>query len=298
MERTGVFLIVLFLFSSGISTTISEQVTLQSDVSATVFDTLIGPLPTIVKKNKNPYLVPSNIEVPPDRTVTIEPGTVFLFKNFSGLHVRGKLLARGTAIEPIIFSSENDKNYNNQAIRDANPFDWDGIYMTGDAMGSQFTNCNISYSVYCISSATKLIRLDPLSVKENGKNVITIEDKEYPLNDSTFSYVIDKKDALQDGIPIELIRDPIAKKRTIFRGLGVVFVAGGLGSAIYFGTELYKANSQFDKLSDTAFVNTNPNKSDDWKMAKNKTTNKMLLCSSGALVTLIGLVCFSWTFTF
>jgi hypothetical protein len=265
---------------------------------ATVFDTLIGTLPPLVKNKKVPYLITSNIEVPLDRTVTIEPGTIFLFKNFCGLHVRGKLLARGTADAPIVFTSEYDKNYNGQATREANPFDWDGIYMTSDAMGSQFTDCNICYSVYCISSATKFIRLEPLFVKENGKNVITIEDSEFPLTDSTFSYTIDKNELMKDGIPIKLFGDPVAKKRNTFRVLGSVLFAGGLGSSVYFASEWKKANAHFDKLNEHVHENFNKNTSSDWEKAQDETVKDTWLCSSGVFIALIGVACFSWTFTF
>ena len=77
-----------------------------------VFDTLSGTLPSLVKAKKNPYIVTNNIEVPFNKTITIEPGTIFLFKNFAGLHIRGRLIALGTENKPIVFSSEFDKKYN------------------------------------------------------------------------------------------------------------------------------------------------------------------------------------------
>jgi hypothetical protein len=298
MKKIGIVLIVFLLFCIGESQIVIDQSTFETQGTAVDFDTLIGPLPSIVKHKKIPYLITSNIEVPLDRTVTIEPGTVFLFKNFTGLHIRGKLLARGTENAPIVFTSEFDKNYNGQAKREANPFDWDGIYMTSDAMGSQFTNCTIAFSVYCISSSTKYLRLDPLVVKDNGKNIITIEDVEYPLTDSTFSYSIDKTDAFKDGIPIELFRDPVAKKRNTFRILGTVLFAGGLVSSIYYATEMNKANTQLEQISGSDFDNLNKNSSSAWKKAEDKTLTNKLLLSSGVFVTLVGIASFSWTFTF
>src|SRR5665647_3097029 len=64
---------------------------------------LAGDLPKTVTADKSPYLVVADLFVPTGKTVVIEPGTVFLFKNFTGLHVRGTLIAKGTSIRPVVF---------------------------------------------------------------------------------------------------------------------------------------------------------------------------------------------------
>lgn len=262
------------------------------------FDTLIGPLPPLVKNKNIPYLVPSNIEVSPERTVTIEPGTIFLFKNFAGLHIRGRLIAHGNLSQPIVFTSEFDNQYNGSAPREANPFDWDGIHMTEDAFGTQLSNCSISYSVYGILSETKYIRLESLLLKENGKSVITIDNSEYQINDSSFNYILEKKDVIKDGVPIELFRDPLEKKRRILKMAGIVLFSGGIGSGIYYATEYKKATSNLSNLSNSDFNNLNLHSSKEWNDAKDDRTRNSLLCGSGILIMLAGLGCFSWTFTF
>jgi len=293
------FIFLLFLCSSEWLTAQDIPVSAPEKLTNTgIYDTLIGMLPSIIKNKHHPYLVPSNIEVPPDRTVTIEPGTVLLFKNFAGLHVRGRLLARGTAEEPIIFSSEYDRIYASQSIRDANPFDWDGIYMTTDALGSQLTYCTISYSVYCISSDSKFIRLDPIVVKDNGKSVITIENTEYPLTDTLFTYTLDKKDITKEGATVDLFRDPVAKKRNTFRVLGSVLMFGGAGSCVYYALELNKSNDELKRLNGTDFENLNIHNSSDWNNAEKDVTKNKWLISVGSFAFLAGLACFTWTFTF
>jgi hypothetical protein len=260
------------------------------------FDTLIGMLPSLIRYSERPYLVTSNIEVPPDRTVTIEPGTVLLFKNFSGLHVRGRLIARGTPEKPIVFTSEYDRRYNPSSSRDANPFDWDGIYMTLNSLGSQLTHVTISYSVYCITSESKFIRLEPLTVIDNGKSVIMIDQQEYPLTDTLFTYVLDNYDISK--VKINLFKDPIAKKRTIFRMLGTTLMLGGVGSGIYYAIELNKDSKSLQDLSGTNFVNLNLHTSADWKNKNEKVNNDKWFIGGSSLVLLGGLAFFSWTFTF
>lgn len=275
-----------------------KKVSISAKERSVQFDTLIGMLPPLIKYSKTPYLIPSNIEVPPDRTVTIEPGTVFLFRNFAGLHIRGRLIAHGTAESPIVFTSEYDKTYNHQSAREANPFDWDGIYMTLDAIGTQMSSCNIAYSVYGITSETKFIRLDSIIVKDNGKSIMTIDNIEYPLTDTTFRYVLDNGESYKDGVPINLFHDPLAKKRTAFRILGSSLIIAGIGAGGYFGYSGYKAEKKWSQISDSTFSNLNQHSSSDYKDAESKTIRNFAYSGSGALLSLLGVLCVSWTFTF
>lgn len=262
------------------------------------FDTLTGPLPALVKAGKKPYLVISSIEVPPEKTVTIEPGAVFLFRNFTGLHVRGKLLGMGSDKLPIIFTSENDRDFNPSSARDANPFDWDGIYMTADAIGTQLSFCKISYSVYGITSDTKFIRLDPILFNENGKPSIVVDNTEHPIEEGPFSYVLDKKNAVVNGVPVELLSDPLAPKRNIIRYIGVAAFTAGLVGGVYGGWNSYQWYKKVRKLSSTDPDNLINNNSGMWKKAHLK-RNEYIAATSGAfVVTVLGGLGFYWTFTF
>ncbi|HEX7510885.1 MAG TPA: hypothetical protein VF335_06265, partial [Chitinivibrionales bacterium] len=65
-----------------------------------------GNLPKIIPACNKPYLVTADAYVAPGKTVRIEQGAVLLFKNFTGIHVEGKLVVEGTPAHPVIFSSE------------------------------------------------------------------------------------------------------------------------------------------------------------------------------------------------
>ena len=102
MLRIGIIVLSLIAFSNAQKTTDSLSITTLDSLShstgpekAAAFDTLSGPLSDTVKLPKDAYLVSGDIEVPINKTVIIAPGTVFLFKNFTGLHVQGKLLSAG-----------------------------------------------------------------------------------------------------------------------------------------------------------------------------------------------------------
>ena len=137
-----------------------------------------GDLPKIVTVDKSPYIVVADLYVPTGKTVVIEAGTVLLFKNFTGLHVRGILIAKGTALAPVVFSSENDQNYNKLSNLNPTPFDWNGIYIHNDGIGTDLENVKISYSVKGIFSETKFIRIGNGMFSDNGRSNCTIETEE------------------------------------------------------------------------------------------------------------------------
>jgi hypothetical protein len=264
-----------------------------------VLDTLAGPLPSIIKAQARPYLVLTNIEVPIDKTVTIEPGTVFLFRNFAGLHIQGKLIAEGTRLRPIIFTSEFDRVYAPESERDANPFDWDGIYIHNNGFGSRLSYCGIFYSVYGLSSETKFIRLDPLVFKNNGKKTITIDTVTFPITTSPFQYVLSTKDALQDGVPVEIIKDPLASRRAVFRYSGIaLFLAGCTVGIIQANASVQSVEkvAYINDLSvrDTAFFDAR----EHYPALKHKRNIDIITTGGSFLLAIFGAVGFGWSFTF
>ncbi|MFP4013297.1 MAG: hypothetical protein ACLFVQ_04375 [Chitinispirillaceae bacterium] len=268
--------------------------------SSVQFDTIAGPLPSLVKAQKQPYLVISNIEVAPDKTVRIEPGAVFLFRNFTGLHVRGKLLALGKRDKPIVFTSENDRRYNPESKRAANPYDWDGVYLNADAIGTQFSFCKLEYSVYALNSETKFIRIKPMLFKDNGKEFVMIEGDEHSTTDNPFSYVLEKKDAVVDGVPVELLRDPLATKRNVTRYGSVALLAASLATGGYFGYEAYDSDRTYVKRSKEDMNNLQfgeKNEEERWKAKEERNRNYYYIGGS-TLVSLISAFGFYWTFTF
>ncbi len=262
-------------------------------------DTLAGPLPSLVKARKKPYIVVTNIEVPPQKTVTIEPGVVFLFKNFSGLHVRGRLIARATVDYPIIFTSEFDQSCNKGSGRDANPFDWDGIYMTNDALGTQMAHCEIRYSVYGLISDTKLIRLDPVTFKDNGKSVIVIENQEIPVANEPYRHVLDQNDPDLLKNAVQFVRDPLQSKRTALRVGSFITILGGIGVTAVFGYYRYQSYKELDDLSSDDFINTNRDNGNAlWNNAKKEWIRNMIISDSGLLLTALGIYGVRVSFTF
>ncbi len=58
----------------------------------------------------NPYTVTGELKVPKGATLTLQPGTIVLFQEGARILVNGRLLAEGTAADPILFTPATDKN--------------------------------------------------------------------------------------------------------------------------------------------------------------------------------------------
>jgi hypothetical protein len=252
----------------------------------------------VVKDRGQPYLVVSDIEVPPNAVVTIEPGVVLLFKNFTGLHVEGRLLAEGTKARPIVFTSELDQQYNPASTLIANPYDWNGIYIHQGALGTSLAHCRVSYSVYGILSETKFIRVAPGTFAGNGKSNLVIEGVEHQVGDEPYRYVLSTKDATVDGVPVNILRDPLAVRRNVMRYTGLSAFLGGFGIGIYRLVHLQDSRTRLDRLSSADTGNTFVHTSEDWEAARQEVDEDVAWSAVGFGLGLVGAVGLTWTFTF
>jgi hypothetical protein len=262
------------------------------------FSTLAGPLPKVVEAAKGPYLVIADIEVPAGKLVTIEPGTVLLFKNFTGLHVQGRLVAEGTAARPLIFTSEFDKDYNPASSMYPNPYDWNGLYIHANAVGTSLSHSNLYYSVYGIISETKYIRIFSGSFANNGKTNLVIEGKEHIVADAPYTYELLLKDATVDGVPIRILRDPAAPKRNTFRFAGIGAIIGGAGMGVYSTLQWREDQERLEKLSDPNPPNTIDHSSAEWNDTRSERNLDRVLSTAGYCLVAIGAVGFGWSFSF
>jgi hypothetical protein len=260
-------------------------------------DTLTGPLPKLLRDIGKPYFVAADIEVPADQTVTIEAGVVLLFRDFSGLHVQGKLVALGTQTKPVVFTSEFDTLYNNVSASIPNPFDWNGIYIHSGGIGTSLEHCNVYYSVYGIKSDTKFIRISSSVLRDNGKGNFTLEGATIETTEP-FSYVLDMKDASVDGVPVDILRDPLAKKRNVLRYTGLAVLVAGVACTGYFSWQAYEAEQDFEPLRANDDLNLRNYSNTDWKKARDTRNENIVYSACSGVGLLLGLTGFVWTFTF
>lgn len=266
---------------------------------ADAFTELAGDLPREISADKSPYLVVADIFVPAGKTVRVAPGTVFLFKNFTGLHVRGVLTAKGNALRPIVFTSVNDRAYSSNSDLNPTPYDWNGILILKDGMGTEIDNFKVLYSVKGIVSETKFINLTSGIFDENGRSHCTIEGVEQEVTPGEpFSHAVSLKDATIDGVPIKILHDPQAFRRNTVRYSGLTCLVGGLALGGFYGMEFRESRKAFESLQSRDTSNTIWNDSDDWAAAREKRNRDRAGTIAGGVLGVIGTVGFLWTLTF
>jgi hypothetical protein len=168
-----VLLVILFCFSS-----VYSQTTISGDVGGMAFN-----------PSGNPWIVTENIIIEKEKSVLIKAGCVFLFKQFTGIEVHGKLVVEGSKESQVIFTSFNDSKYNQSADVLPNPFDWNGIVIHSNAKEARFSFTTITFSVFGIKSNSNDVFIDNSTFLKNGQfNFTLFGDIQSVLEDSPFSY--------------------------------------------------------------------------------------------------------------
>ncbi|MBD3420435.1 MAG: hypothetical protein GF398_09990 [Chitinivibrionales bacterium] len=265
---------------------------------------LSGKLPAVVKQADKPYLVTADIEVAPGENVTIEPGVVFLFKNFTGLNVHGVLLARGDEKRPVIFTSENDNKHNPRAQIEAAQYDWNGIVVNRNAVGTEFRFCAVKYSLYGINSITRHIVIENCAFHLNGKSDLVIEGVKQNVDEIPYSHAHGNekrqagiKKAAQSGTEA----DTAAASKNSIIGLRVSLItlalAGG-AIAAYQTPEFTDAYRYLKDISDPDDQNLSSYTNKDWQDAKEEKDKNLSLMAAGYGLALLSATGFMITLKF
>jgi RHS repeat-associated protein len=117
----------------------------------------------------SPYVVTCNINVY-GATLTVEPGVVVKFSEAGGrIQVDTRLVARGTAAQPVIFTSIKDDSAGGDTNSDGSatspaPGDWDSVLFNNASSGSalefaevRYGGHNYGYSVYVATPNVTLV---------------------------------------------------------------------------------------------------------------------------------------------
>jgi len=263
------------------------------------FDTIAGDLPPMLIAKKRPYFVSGDIYVPQGKTVTISAGAVLCFKNFTGLHIMGTLLAKGIKTMPIIFTSENDKDYNKTSAVDAAPYDWNGIYIHEDGIGTCLSYCAVLYSVEGINAQTKFFKLAPCVFLKNGRANLTIEGTVMQVSDQPFDYSLSVADVNSYGVPISVLKkDPLESSRRNLRYSGLSYVAIGFVAALVYAIRLRGSEDSFSSLSDISKNNLSKNSTVQWTNAKIDRDRDFSGFVASTGIAVLGGVGFFWSYRF
>jgi hypothetical protein len=289
------FILVFLLPAAALA---AESSFTQSLADTAAFDTIAGDLPPVLMAKKHPYYVAGDIYVPQGKTVAISAGTAFCFKNFTSIHVMGTLLARGAKDAPIVFTSENDKEYNKKSTVEAAPYDWNGIYIHEDGIGTQLSYCAVLYSVDGISASTKFFKLAPCVFLHNGRANLTIEGAPQPVTDQPYEYSLSISDVSAGGVPMAVLKDPFALSRKVIRTTGGVSLGVGCVAIVAYAVHLGSTQKSFSSISSTDKTNLAKNSSQAWTAARTDRNRDVAGMIAGVGVAAIGVVGIFWSFRF
>lgn len=122
------------------------------------------------------------ITIEPGATLTIAPGAVIKMFRGSGLYVRGRLMAEGTPIQPIVFTSwkndavGGDTNFDGPSA--AAPGDWGGLYFDRST-GSVLRHATVQFGGLFTDN------FGGLSFGFDDRNLIHVDNSSVMINSST-----------------------------------------------------------------------------------------------------------------
>lgn len=110
---------------------------------------LVASAPTFAGKQEftiaGDTVLQANFEVPESVTCTVRPGTTIKFAGYFKFVVRGLLIARGTAAEPITFTCAG------RTRGDTSPPCWYGIVFMGKGAGAYLRSCRFEGMYQCLA---------------------------------------------------------------------------------------------------------------------------------------------------
>jgi hypothetical protein len=292
---------------------ISEAQQLSSLDEAKQFN---GVLPDLIEKGV--YLITGDVFVSPGSTVSIQAGTVFLFKEFTGMHIQGALYAIGTENEPLVFTSANDSSYIPNAAVKAAPFDWNGIDVYDGAIGTTLTYCRVQYSVYGIRSQTEYVKLENVRFSSNGKSDFSIKEDRKEVTD-LYNYAYEPvstttppggtleqnvSQPVNEPEPSLGTEPPVSQKsgnrglRAFFRVTGIMLALGGGGLGAYYGDQYLNSEDHYKDISHLDNEEMQKYTSEDWKKAKQKRDQDFKRTAICGGIALLGLTSFVISFAF
>ncbi|MBD3315285.1 MAG: hypothetical protein GF344_05825 [Chitinivibrionales bacterium] len=289
MLRTLCALALFFSLCGGAETSTNRAV-----------DTLSGELPLHIANPGHPYLVIADISVRPGETVVVEPGTVFLFKNFTGLQIHGALRAEGAEGKPIVFTSENDSFHSPVSTMAAAPYDWNGITVFENAVGTTFEHCRIEYSLYGINSLTDQVIIRECRFHQNARSDLSIKGKGINVGEKLFSNELGARAQPRTTPPHPESDKTKNNGRIIALRIGCAAVSlAGVGYGIYKTRHYRDSQAALERLSDpTTEQKATPGIIDKWEKAKDTRDRDRLLMALGYIGGGLGLVGFTISFTF
>ncbi|MBD3314331.1 MAG: hypothetical protein GF344_00970 [Chitinivibrionales bacterium] len=188
-----------------------------------------------IDSSGNPYIITENVTIPAEKSTHIGAGCVLLFEAFTGMIVTGTLRAAGTMNHPVVFTSVNDQRYNPSSQKEAEPFDWNGVYITPESEEVSLSNIVLAFSVYGIKSEKSALTLNNATFNANGQFHFTVNDSMPRVTEGVpFDY--GKVEEPEEPKTLEVAQKSRSYRRSLLLpiALGATGCAAGAAGAIFF----------------------------------------------------------------
>ncbi|MFA6227330.1 MAG: right-handed parallel beta-helix repeat-containing protein [Candidatus Paceibacterota bacterium] len=198
---------------------------------------------TIWTRDNSPYVIYKDIFIDSGATLTIEPGTVIKFEDYSDLNISGKIVANGALGEEIYFTSLYDDSVGGDT--DGYDSDWTPMYSSWggikvlDGGSYEINNTKISYANLALESDSGTGLLESVTITDCVDGL--------SLSESTVS--------IKNSNILNLSRDAITaiSTSTVSIESSNVKNISGYGFGIYEGSSLVFSNSSLEDISKEAF---------------------------------------------
>jgi hypothetical protein len=132
----------------------------------------------------NPYVVEQDAFVPEGTSLTVQAGSVLMFRPFTGLKVDGGITVEGTPGAPVVITSAVDTSYQKNPPQLPNAFDWNGIQLGPSCPNASFAHTHIRFGTYGIQSSTTNVVVDNCVFFQNGQFHLKVGEKLHYVQDN------------------------------------------------------------------------------------------------------------------
>jgi len=197
--------------------------------------TISTPVSGIITSNttwtaaNSPYLVTGNILVNNGVTLTIEPGVTVWFSATRSLQVLGTLIARGTAAQPITFTSSRVQGQQDDwgAIIFADTavsatFDAAGNYLSGSAL--QYATVEYAGSgslAYAVDAPSTAVYVDHCTIRDNGAGGLRVGGRKNYITDNAIRNNSGGNGIVNSGSLVAISGNTISGNTSGYNGGGI-----------------------------------------------------------------------------
>jgi len=200
---------------------------------------------------KNHYYVSDTIVVLSQKTLSFAPGSIVRFGPYGGIIVRGSLVTQGTALEPVVFTSEKD--HPDSVSGGAHAFQWIGIEAKKGAQKINLRHTHVKYSTIglTINDTITTVHLQSVTFWKNGNSGCVIGNSVLVIdNKENYSFTNKRMSVENERVFIDTVITKPRIKPKKYRGRSLRWVSLGVmvGAAVPAIISHVRAEEKFQTI--------------------------------------------------